>query len=315
VLALVGSNVFEYSGASYVSQSGVPDIGGQPVSGDAYYTYPHLYSILGSYYANTGSPPSAYWGPAGLGEYWKKTLHLTRAGVIYYAQTDSTRGANYIKGWLSNVGVRVDTEQVPLAGDPGPNVLDMQKKGDQAIFDALDLTGNQKVCQAMQNYGFNVPKISTISVWTQQLGQTMSGYPCLNNYYAWGMSSNYADTSNSQVSLFRQAYASFAPGAPISQWSLESWAAGMWFADAASACGNDVTRGCIEKYVNVSSGYAARGLLDTHTTFFPHWSSRPAHISQCYTIVKWAGGGNGTWGTVIDHSANCYTAPTFDYNS
>jgi branched-chain amino acid transport system substrate-binding protein len=313
VLALVGSNVYQYSGAPYVSQTDTPDIGGQPITGSAYYTYPHLYDIEGSYYANDGTPPSDYWGPYGLGLFFKNYLHITRAGVISYAQADSERGANYIIGWLQHAGIQVDSEEVPLFGNPGPNVQDMQERGDQAVFDTLDLDGDQRVCEAMQEYGYNVPKISTISVWTQQYGQTMSGYPCLNDSYAWGLSSNYGDTSNSEVALFREAYDAFAPGAPLSQWSLEGWAAGMWFADALASCGLDVTKACIENYVNTPVGFTADGLLDPHSTRFPHWTSQPATLTQCYTIVKWEGGANGDWATIKDHNDNCYTTPSFTY--
>ena len=313
VLALVGSNVFEYSGASYVASKKVPDIGGQPVSGDAYYTYPHLYSILGSFYENNGQPPKSYWGFSGLGRWFKDNLKLKRVGVIYYAQADSQRGANYIIGWLKNAGIQVDAEQVPLAGDPGPQVQDMKNNGDQAIFDALDLGGNQKVCRAMDNYNFKVPKISTIATWTQDLGPAVAGYSCVNNYYSWGQSTNYADGNDPSVSLFQKAYASFAPGAPLSQWSLEGWAAGMWFADAAKSCGNNVTRECLEKFVDTKEGYAGGGLLDKNTTSMKHWKSKPASGKQCYTIVKWAGGGSGTWKTQADQKRNCFTTPLFDY--
>ena len=313
VIALVGSNVFEYAGGSYVSSKKVPDIGGQPVSGDAYYTYPHLYSILGSFYENKGQPPKNYWGFSGLGRWFKENLKLKRVGVIYYAQADSQRGANYIIGWLKNAGIQVDAEQVPLAGDPGPQVQDMKNNGDQAIFDALDLGGNQKVCRAMDNYNFKVPKISTIATWTQDLGPAVANYSCVNNYYAWGQSSNYADSADPQVALFQKAYASFAPGAPLSQWSLEGWAAGMWFSDAAKSCGNNLSRECIEKFVDTKAGYAGGGLLDKNTVSFKRWKSKPASGKQCYTIVKWAGGGSGTWKTQADQKNNCFTTPLFDY--
>lgn len=313
VFALVGTNVYEYAGAQYVSQSKVPDIGGEPVTGNAYYTYPYLYSILGSYYPNNGTPPASYYGLSGLGQYFKKTLNITKAGVIYYGQADSQRGASYIEGWLNGAGVQTIPEEVALAGDPSQQVNDLKSKGAQAIFDALDLTGNQKVCRAMQNYSFNVPKISTISTWTQEAGQVLSSYPCINNYYAWGNSTNYADTSDPQAQLFQKAYSSFAHGAPLSQWSLEGWAAGMWFNDAAKSCGAQLTRACVEKFVDSPKGYTAGGLLDAHTTAFPHYNSRPPQLTACYTIVKWGGGAGGTWQTVADHKSNCFTTASFSY--
>jgi branched-chain amino acid transport system substrate-binding protein len=313
VFALVANNAYQYAGASFVSQSKVPDIGGEPITGNAYYTFPGLYPIEGSYYPNNGTPPSQYFGPYGLGLWFKQHLHLSRVGVIYYAQADSERGANFVKGWLNKVGVKVDTESVPLAGDPTPEVQDMKANHDQAVFDSLDINGDQKVCAAMQQYGFNVPKISTISIWTQQAGQALGNYPCLKNYYSWGWSTNYADSSSQQAAVFRKAYATYAPGAPLAQWSLEGWAAGMWFADAAASCGAHLTRTCVEHFVNTGSGYSARGLMDPNTTKFPHYSHAPSRLTQCDTIVKWAGGSGGTWQTVVDHAHNCHTTGVFSY--
>ncbi|HWB67522.1 MAG TPA: ABC transporter substrate-binding protein [Mycobacteriales bacterium] len=313
VFALVGDNVYQYSGASYISSKHVPDIGGEPITGNAYYTYPDLYSVIGSYYQNNGTPPPVYYAAPTVGLWFKQHLHLSRVGVIYYAQADSQRGANQVADVLKSLGVKVDLESVPLAGDPTPEVQDMKANHDQAIFDALDINGNQKVCAAMQQYGVTVPKISTISTWTQEAGQALSSYPCLKNYYSWGTSTNYNDTSNKQVSIFRQAYAAYANGAPLAQWSLEGWVAGMWFADAAASCGGNLTRSCVVKFANTKKGYSARGLMDPHTLAFPHYRSKPATLTQCMTIVKWAGGSSGGWQTVVDHTHNCHTGRTVTY--
>ena len=83
------------------------------------------------------------------------------------------------------------------------------------LFDALDISGNARVCQSMQNYQYNVPKVSSISVWTDEFGQDLGQYQCSKNYYSWGMKTNYGETSNPQVSLMRRAYNAFAPGAPL----------------------------------------------------------------------------------------------------
>ena len=314
VFALVATNVFDYAGASYVSQTGTPDVGGEPITGDAYYSYPHLYSILGSYYLNNGQPPKEFWGLSGLGEFFKSHLHLSRVGIVFYAQATSQRGARYVEGWLTHAGVKVDDEQVPLAGDPSPQVQDMKNRGDQAVFVAVDLNGSQRICQSMQNYQYDVPSVGLIAEWTDDFAQAIGRYDCAKNYYAWGQSTNYEDTSNPLVRTFQQAYASFAPGAPRGQWSLEGWVAGMFFADAVKSCARKgITRSCIESFVNTKTGYSAQGLIDPNTLFFPHWSNHPATAKQCYTIVKWSGGTSGSWSTVADHSNNCFTTPFFSY--
>lgn len=313
VLDLVGTSVYSYAGASYVSSKGVSDIGGQPVDGHAYYTYPHMYSILGSIYPNNGTSPAHYWGNYGLGLWFKQHLHLKRAGVIYYAVSAAERGAAFFVGWLQKAGVHVDEEQIPLLGDPSGAVQDMKSKGDQAIFDGLDISGNQKVCQAMDNYDYHVPKISTPASWNSNLGSDFGRWSCVNDYYSWEFSTNYDDTADPQVAQFRKAFATFEPGRTEAQWSLDGWAAGMWFTAALQSC-KAITRACVENFVNSPKGYSANGLLDPNTTFFPHWSSFGRSMKQCISTVKWVGGANGHWQTEADHKNTCYTTPLFSYN-
>ena len=136
----------------------------------------------------------------------------------------------------------------------------------------------------------------------------------MRDYYAFGNSSNYAQTSDPQVKAFRTAYSEFAPDSPLAEWSLEGYGAGLWFADAARACGAALTRRCVEAYVDTQKGYGGHGLLDPDTVTFPRNTSRPSHASQCYTVVKWHGGGTGTWSTVADHRHDCFTTATFTYN-
>jgi hypothetical protein len=47
VFAFVANSTDTYAAARYVDTKGVPDVGGQPI-GNAYYKYPHLFSIIGA---------------------------------------------------------------------------------------------------------------------------------------------------------------------------------------------------------------------------------------------------------------------------
>ena len=67
-----------------------------------------------------------------------------------------------------------------------------------------------------------------------------------------GNTRNYADTKYPQVAAFRQQMSADGNGGPtqLSEWALEGWAGGLWFSDAAGSCGANLTRRCLEAFVN-----------------------------------------------------------------
>ena len=104
------------SATSYVNDSGVPDVGGQPIS-SAYDQYRHLWSIYG-----TSSPRDGTIGWDGklsggteVYRYFKEALGVRTAGVVAYNQADSLRFANLTAKALQLEGFSVVREQVDFA--------------------------------------------------------------------------------------------------------------------------------------------------------------------------------------------------------
>jgi branched-chain amino acid transport system substrate-binding protein len=193
----------------------------------------------------------------------------------------------------------------------------MQQDGMQAIFDALDDTGNVKLCDSMQNHNYKpAAKVSTISTWSGKVGKEFNSL-CQNIMYSAGSSSNYADSSNPVAAEFRQDFARYAAGQTPAQWAMEGWISGIWFAQAVKSCGAGPTRACVEKWLNSQPGLSAYGLMDPTTKFLKIHYSTSTKGEACNDVVKWEGGSSGNWKTQVDVAtkSGCYTNAYFHYNT
>jgi branched-chain amino acid transport system substrate-binding protein len=316
--AFIGDNCFQCGGAQTMNSKDRPDIGGEPIDGAAYYTYPHMYNILGDGYPKDGKHTgyqNQYWGLPQLGLWFKAHVKLQRVAIVYYDEIDSQRGAAQIALSLGAAGIQTKSYAVQISGTPDSAVTAMQHDGMQAIFDALDDTGNIKLCDSMQNHQpYNwLAKVSTISTWTAKVGAEFNSL-CQKIMYSAGSSSNYADSSNPVAAEFRQDFARYAGGQTPAQWALEGYISGIWFAQAVKSCGAGPTRACVEKWLNDQKSLSAYGLMDPTTSFQKVHYSTGLSAKACNDVVKWNG---STWTTQVDvgDASGCYTSRYFHYNT
>jgi branched-chain amino acid transport system substrate-binding protein len=320
VFAFIGNNSFQYGGAQTVNSKDRPDIGGEPIQGAPYYTYPHLYNIYGDGYPKDGKHAgyqNQYWGLPNVGQWFKAHEHITRVGVVYYSEADSQRGAAQFQKSLQAVGIEVKLYAIAISGTPDSAVTAMQHDKQQAVFDALDDTGNIKLCDSMQNHNYRpVAKVSTISTWTGKVGKEFNSL-CQSIMFSTGSTANYADSPNPVANEFRQAFARYAGGQTPAQWALEGWVSGIWLAQAVKSCGAAPTRPCVEKWINDQKSLSAYGLMDPQVNFQKIHYTTSTKGSQCTSVVHWEGGSSGSWKTLADpsKSANCYSANFFHYNT
>lgn len=323
--AFVGNDIYQYGGASYVNAKDIPDIGGEPIS-TAYYLYPHLYNIYGDHSPRDGKTLGDHGFSYRTDEdalYFKQRQHVTHAGIIYYDQASSQYGANNLAQTFRTAGVKVSLYQVNL-GLPNFSsaVAQMKADGVDLVADAVDLNGSQKLCQAIeQNKAFLSQmkvKLSTVADWTQSLGHDLASTPgCLAKSWADSQSANFADTSNPEVAKFQAAMHRYFPGdiGHNHQFALEGYAGAMWFTDAVKSCGADVTRKCVEAYMNRPQPYSARGLLETPLTgfkIFPSAYYTSQTHRQCASIAQWSIKA-GTWVTRASLNHDCFEARGFKY--
>ena len=320
VFALVATTALDYAGAARVSRARVPDIGGQPI-GAAYDTYPHLYGIHGSSAPRDGGEPGwngLLYGGTEVYRFFRRELGARTAAVVFYNQASSAAYARLVMRGLRAEGYRVVPEEVDFTL---PNfaavAADLRDRGVDVVFDAMDVHGNTELCKAMDAAGVRVDaKVTNVQNWTDTVADDYKDAPdCRNALWVTGSSRNHDETGTPAVARFRDAMRARFPGRPLSQWQLEGWAAAMWFTDAATSCGADPTRACVERYMNREQPYTADGLL--LPARFRRDPEPPATGRSCLSVARWQDGamdGRGGWVTRGgDMTRNCFTVPQLPY--
>jgi branched-chain amino acid transport system substrate-binding protein len=325
VFAMAATTSFQYAGASYVNSKGVPDVGGQPVSGTAFNQYPYLYSIYGGFgYPRDGKKPG-YNGTqvASTQDYrwFKEKLGAKTAAIVFFNVAPSQQYAQQISEGLKAEGITVVPEQINLSL---PNwdaaVLDMKKNNVDLVYDALTADGNLKLCQSIQSQGMPIKaKVTTTQSWTDDTGTQYASVPtCLNNLYAVSQDQNYNNVSDPGVKAYRDAIAKYFPDRvnKMNMWMFEGYLAAMWLSDAMKSCGADLTRDCVTKYMNTTS-YDAGGLMIPRD--FKPVVPAPKSETGCLNVVRWtdkAPTGKAGWTSQTnDMQKNCFNVPTYTFTT
>jgi ABC-type branched-subunit amino acid transport system substrate-binding protein len=311
VFALVATTALDYAGAPLVAKAGVPDIGGQPI-GPAYDTYPHLYGIYGSLAPRSGGKPGwngTLYGGTEVYRYFAREHGARTAAVVSYNQAASAAYARLITQGLKAEGYRVVGEQVDFAL---PNfravAADLRQQGADLVFDAMDTHGNAQLCEAMDAVGVRVTaKVTNVQNWASSVPKDFKNAPsCRNALWVTGSSRNHDDVTHPAVREFREAM----KGRYLSQWQLEGWAAAMWFTDAARSCAADLTRACVERFVNRPERYTARGLL--LPVGYETLAEPPKTRRTCLSVARWQD--DKGWVTQGgEMTENCSTVPQLPY--
>ncbi|HEX9765937.1 MAG TPA: ABC transporter substrate-binding protein [Nitriliruptorales bacterium] len=302
VFALVATYTRAYAGASIVSNAGVPDVGGQPI-GNEYTTWPTLFSIRGSEYPRTGEV--GYQGnlwSQGLQFRWaKQNLGVTHVGVVFYDIPASESFATFIQNAAPSEGLDVTGYRVNAAFPNFDSVASqMVADGVDGVWDTLDATGNQKLCEALERK--SVPMKGKLTT-TQGMTRRVDQFPqyCKDVLHVWGESRPNSDTSHPEVKLFRdvirQTYGQEYDD-NLHQWALEGWSAAKIFSDAAASLGADLTR---EGLMDVLDGFERSNdpsiplsRLETVDGLLSpiHWRRIPYDKAgnnqrECLVISKW----------------------------
>ncbi|WP_194915579.1 ABC transporter substrate-binding protein [Catenulispora rubra] len=322
VFALNATAALDYAGADYVSKKDVPDVGGQPIT-TVYDRYPHLYAIGGSSSPRDGRTVGwngTLYQSTEIFRFFKQRLGSVRAAVVAYNQADSTRYASQLATGLHAEGYHVVSQTVDLAlPDFQAVAAAMKADGTQLLFDAMDTRGNAALCNAMDAAGVNVlAKVTNVENWGESVRSDYRSSPaCRNVLWATSSSRNYEDTQYPAVAQFRAAMARYFPdqASQLSAWDLEGWAAAQWLTDAIGSCGANVTRACVETFMNRPQPYDAHNLI-LPASFVP--TPPPTGTTRaCLNAARWqdsAQGGKGGWVTQVpDMDSNCFDVPQLPY--
>jgi ABC-type branched-subunit amino acid transport system substrate-binding protein len=329
IFAFVGNNVFNYNGSKMVNDAAVPDIAGEPIDGTAYNKWRHFFAYGGSSFPRDdkqeGYPDGVDYGGASIGTFFKRAYATTNAGVVFYDQDDSRRGAQALQREFGNAGITTTIYPVNLGLPNFSNtVAQMQADGVQLVADAMDANGNAKLCQAVEGNSTFLDqlqvKLSTVSTWVQDIPtQFKQTVKCRQKIFVTDSTWNYSDTGQPGVSAFRAAMKKYFPTREglNAEWSLHGWVAAQWFTDAALACGADLTRACLERSMVGLVEYTAGGLI-TKSSFVVKDQAqlaKPGAVSEdCLSIAQWDEASQA-WATRARIDRDCIQTPYFPYKS
>jgi branched-chain amino acid transport system substrate-binding protein len=321
IFALAGTTAFSYDGAPYVNQKGVPDVAGQPV-GNEYDTYRHLWSLYGSDEPRNGKVgwDGKLYGGTEVYRWFKERRGAKSAAVVFYNVAQSERFAKYTEAGLRAEGYQVREEQVDLGLANFDSIaIDIGASKVDTVFDALDVTGNVRLCRALDAHRVKlIAKVTTTQGWTGTIDSDYSASPtCRNSIYATGNSQNFDDRGKPGVAAYQDAVNQLYPDrkGKHSEWELEGYISAQWLTDAMNSCGAKLTRKCVENYLGTTKNYTGHGMLTARDFIVQR---PPKQMRSCINIARWqdsADGGKGGWvSEVPDMNNNCFTVPQLSYS-
>lgn len=281
--------------AHYVYTQNVPDLG-YPLN-NGYYKYPNMFSVYGSLFPRDGKTVGyngSNYNTTEIFHYFKNVTGISKAAYFFYSEASSQQQAYIFEQEAQAEGIQTAYESGGHNGEnlAAPNfdtdVLTMKSSGAQGIFDAVDINGNQKICTSMDRYGVTVKaKVSTIEVWSQDIGTPAWSKPCRDSIYIVGQSASYADTNIPAVAQYLADYHKYGNGYTQAQWALEGYANGQTLVEGVKTMGTSPTR---KGFIAWLDGFTkASGWSDDGFYTPEAWSSlpHPANISSCDTYVQW----------------------------
>lgn len=312
VFAFVGNDCLTCEGLKYPASKAVPSVGGLAIDSKDY-SLPHTWRYSGNPYPQNGKigyKGNLYYGTHQY-RFFKDKFKVTKAAVVYYDNSAPSKNSGKAQAKaLASEGIAVTEYPVNVALPQFDSaVLDMKARGIQAIWDSIDISGNQNLCKSIDSNDMKITaKVSTISTWAQSVGAQFSA-PCRNAIFSVEDpgAEAYQETGKPEIAKFRAAMKRYFPDREqrMYQWTVDGWGSAMWFTDAAASCGANLTRACLEKFLNKPEGYTARGL------WFPRNNNKidfekSKTLYRCIQVSQWQDSAK-TWVTRGDLGKACYT--------
>ena len=312
--AIVGYNCLVCDGLKYASEKKVPMVGGLAIDSRDY-ALPFAWRYSGNRYPQNGEIgyKGSFYGGTQVYRFFKENYAVKKAGVFYYNDSLPSKNAG-----LQTIDA-LEAEGIEAVGYPInlalPNydspVIDMKSRGITAVWDAIDIAGNQNLCKSIDSNGLKLTaKVSTISTFTEEVGEKFNA-PCRTYVFSTEVpgGAGYHDTSNPEVAKFRAAMKRYFPTREkvMYQWTLDGWGGAMWFADAVASCGADVTRACVTQFLDKPGGYTARGIWTPRGNDKIDFDKQKT-LKECIQVSQWDDKA-GTFVTRGSYKTTCYTTP------
>jgi branched-chain amino acid transport system substrate-binding protein len=286
VFALIGTNSRSFGGsAQYLADHEIPVIG-EPIT-NSFTRYPTMFSVYQNGYPRDGKTVG-YKGQlvntSGIYRWFKQNLGISKAAVFAYDIDESKQAGQFMVKGLQLEGFSADLYIVSFAAPSFDQpVAEMQTKGTEIVFDAMDDGANRKLCDAMARRNYKPKaKVSTIVSMGGRVGTDYND-TCRNSVFIPGQTLNYEQTSVPEIAKFREAYAKYQPNLPLHQWALEAWMMGNLFKSYANSAAP--TRKGFVSYLNNLRDWKGDGIdvgLDWGKT-----DPSASRVKDCFTISRW----------------------------
>ena len=267
VLAFVGSTSdADNGGVPAMTQANVPDVGfgincnrseapvyWSPAAGSC--DQPH--GTNGPYFIS-----NAVFNLAKQGGYFPTKMAFLAYSIAISAQ--AAQQFEYIYKAMGGTVCYTDFAVSPASASLESDVAAMQQAGCNGSFDTMDVTGNAKLLQAMQQQSYHPPYVAaTFDAYTpvmiSQAGQSAAqglivGLPFVP-----------LAESQAMVQLYQQQLATYAPGKQPSGFGFLAWQAAQMLIYALLQSGRSPTRASIVKVFNSLQNWTGGGALGGYT--------------------------------------------------
>jgi branched-chain amino acid transport system substrate-binding protein len=284
VLAFVGSTSdADDGGVPAMQQAGTPDFGfAIACSRSESSTY---YSVAGgSCYQPQGANGPYFINDSGFALEKASGYLPSKVAFLAYSIAISAQAAQeyeYVfQHTFGGTPCYTDFSISPATASLESDVAQMRSNGCQGVLTTLDVTGNAKLLQAMQQQSFTMP-----FVYTTFDGYTPTLISSAGQSAAQGMTVGLPfvplNEPNPTVQLYQQQLTTYEPGAQPSGFGFLAWEAGEMFIYCLIASGHNPTRASITNAVKSLQNWTGGGALGGYSP-----GGHGAYPCQVDVVVK-----------------------------
>lgn len=325
VFAIVASSTRANAAAPYINGQGVPDVGSIPIS-NAYYKFPMLFTLYGAPgYPRDGTQiglDGKLYVRSTVQRFFKEKVGASKAAVVYYSEAVSKSAGQFLIEGLKREGYQIAYTSGEGENLAAPNwdavALNLKNSGADSIFQAIDIAGFQKLCDALDRYQVTVKAaVSTIAGWGRSVG--LFSAPCRNSVYATGFTVPYTSTANPQIAAMTAALKRFDGdwyANKMHQWAVDGWTAAKLVTDAIAQMGANVTRAGLVKYLSTldPNTYTVEGLTGPgRLNWKPNGADFSKPAQECISVGRWQDSASDWVSQTSGGDFYCATTQWFSY--
>jgi ABC-type branched-subunit amino acid transport system substrate-binding protein len=285
VLAFVGSTSdADNGGVPAMTSGGTPDVG-FAINCDRS-EEPVYWSPAGGS-CDQPTPGGPYYISDGIYQLAKANGYLpSKMAFLSYSIAISAQAAEQFEYVYKSEGGTVcysDFAVSPASASLESDVESMQQHGCNGVIDTMDVTGNAKLLQAMQQQSYTPGYVAaTFDAYTPDM-LTVAGESAAQGLVV-GLPFVPLNEPQTMVQLYQQQLATYEPGDTPSGFGFLAWEAAQMLVYALIQSGHDVTRASVDKVFNSLTDWTGGGALGGYTP-----STRSTYNCDVDVVVK----GNG----------------------